>query len=182
MSDPTPRAVFLDRDDTLIRNIPYLGDPAMVELLPGVADGLGALRNAGFRLYLVSNQSGVGRGLITKAQVAAVNAEMERRIGLSLDGAYLCYADPADPYAADERKPSPTLLFRARDEHGLDLARSFIIGDKKIDIECGRNAGCQGSILVRTGTEPAAVEGAEALSDFTAPTFAQAADWILRQP
>ncbi|MDX6765682.1 MAG: HAD-IIIA family hydrolase [Candidatus Methylacidiphilales bacterium] len=175
------RAVFLDRDDTLIRNVPYLGDPAGVEILPGVAEGLGLLNDAGFRLLVVSNQSGVGRGLITKEQVAAVNLAMESKVGPGLIGGYyLSYADPSDPSAANERKPSPALLFRARDELGLDLGRCFMVGDKRIDIECARNAGCR-AVLVRTGTVAFEVEGAEDLADHAADDFLAAAQWILSQ-
>jgi D-glycero-D-manno-heptose 1,7-bisphosphate phosphatase len=182
MTDPAPsrRAVFLDRDDTLIRNIPYLGDPAQVEILPGVPEALRALKAAGFQLLVVSNQSGVGRGLITPHQVNAVNAAMERLLGPSLiDGYYLSFADPSTPQGRAERKPSPFLLHRAREERGIDLAASFMVGDKKIDIECGRNAGCRASILVLTGTEPREVEGASALATHTAPDLLHATHWIL---
>jgi D-glycero-D-manno-heptose 1,7-bisphosphate phosphatase len=178
----TRRAVFLDRDDTLIRNVPYLGDPAGVVVLPGVPQALGMLKKADYLLYVVSNQSGVGRGLITREQVAAVNRAMEEAIGLGLiDGYYLSYSDPGDPAAVPDRKPSPTLLFQARDEQRIDLSRSFMVGDKRIDVECGRNAGCR-SVLVRTGTEAAEVVGAESLADFSADGLLPAAEWILNQP
>lgn len=178
---PSARAVFLDRDDTLIRNIPYLGDPTRVELLPGAAEALARLRTAGFQLILVSNQSGVGRGLITPAQVAAVNAAMEHLLGLRLDAAYLSFAAPGTPEGDAERKPSPHLLLRAAQERGLDLSRSFMIGDKTVDMACARRAGCR-AVLVRTGTEPAETAGADSLAHHCADTLTQAADWILAQP
>lgn len=178
---PEP-AIFLDRDDTLIRNIPYLGDPAQVTLLPEVPGALARLRAAGYQLIVISNQSGVGRGLITPAQVHAVNQAMERLIGFPMDAYYLSYAAPGSPEAVDERKPSPHLLFRARDERGIDLSRSYLIGDKTTDMQCARNAGCRAGIWVRTGTEPTEWIGAEALAAFAASTLREAADWILQQP
>lgn len=176
------RAVFFDRDDTLIRNVPYLGDPAGVEVLPGVPGALERLKAAGFVLLVVSNQSGVGRGLITEAQVAAVNDAMEEQIGRGLIGGYyLSYADPSDPRGTPDRKPSPALLFRARDELGIDLSRSFMVGDKRIDMECGRNAGCR-TAFVRTGTHQSEVIGGEELADFAADDLSAVADWILARP
>lgn len=175
------RAVFLDRDDTLIRNVPYLGDPAQVQLLPTVAEALTRLRAAGFQLILVSNQSGVGRGLITPAQVAAVNQAMERHIGFPLDAAYLCYDAPDTPEGQARRKPNPYLLLQAARERHIDLPHSCMIGDKTVDMLCARRAGCR-AILVRTGTEPEATAGAEELADYCADNLAQAADWILSQP
>jgi D-glycero-D-manno-heptose 1,7-bisphosphate phosphatase len=177
------RAVFFDRDDTLIKNVPYLGDPARVTLMPGVREHLPRLAAAGFLLFLVSNQSGVGRGLITREQVAAVNAEMFRRLGGDdFAGLYLCYAAPGQPDADGERKPAPGLLFRARDEHGLDLAASVLVGDRLSDVQCGRNAGCR-SVLLLHATEdaPAERERAKQLADFVAKDFAAAVDWILQQ-
>jgi len=141
------RAVFLDRDDTLMVNVPYLGDPTQVEIFPEAAAALYALRKADFLLFVVSNQSGVGRGLITRGQVSAVDAEMKRQ----LDGDYIhaffhSFATPDDPYATD-RKPSPELLLQAAKVHDLDLAGSFFIGDRLSDIECGINAGCRTVLL-----------------------------------
>jgi D-glycero-D-manno-heptose 1,7-bisphosphate phosphatase len=171
------RAVFLDRDDTLIRNVPYLGDPTQVVPIPGAPEAIKSLKDAGFLLFVVSNQSGVGRGLITEDQVHAVNAEMERQFGEGiLDGYYMCYGDPADPEASRDRKPSPALLFQARDENGLDLAASYMVGDKQIDIDCGHNAGCR-SVLVRTGE----FDGVGSGADFSARDIGEATEWILEQ-
>jgi D-glycero-D-manno-heptose 1,7-bisphosphate phosphatase len=175
------RAVFFDRDDTLIRNVPYLGDPSQVELLPTVREALETLAKAGFRLFVVSNQSGVGRGLITLDQVAAVNAEMVRQLGGSwLEGFYNCYATPEDPRGENERKPAPGLLLRAAAEHGLDLKRSFMVGDRLSDIQCGKNAGCR-SVLVLTAPDRDCLGQAKAEADGTVETLRAAADWILEQ-
>ena len=116
------RAVFFDRDDTLMVNVPYLGDPTKVEIFADAAEALFALRKAGFLLFVVSNQSGVGRGLITREQVHAVNAEMKRQFdGDYIHAFYHSFATPDDPYATD-RKPSPELLQEAAKAHNLDLA------------------------------------------------------------
>ena len=175
------QAVFLDRDDTLIRNIPYLGDPSRVEVLPGVRENLPRLVAAGYSLFLVSNQSGVGRGLISMAQVRAVNEEMFRRLGnVVFSGSYCCYADPADPQGMAERKPSPALIFRARDENNLELQKSFMVGDRLSDVRCGLNAGC-GSVLVLSGGEDGEAEQGLARQEahFVAVDFASAVDWML---
>jgi D-glycero-D-manno-heptose 1,7-bisphosphate phosphatase len=174
------RAVFFDRDDTIIRNVPYLGDPRQVEILPGVAAALKRLQQAGYELFIVSNQSGVGRGLITRDQVAAVNREMIRQLGEPFfTEIYNSYASPEDPYCED-RKPAPLLVFRARDEHGLDLAHSFFVGDKVIDVQCAVNAGCH-PVLVLTGTElsDSEIETARKVAEQTCQDVPEAVAWIL---
>lgn len=174
------RAVFLDRDDTLIVNVPYLGDPSRVVLCPGAASAVSRLRDAGYLLVLVSNQSGVGRGLITKQQVADVNREMVRQLGLEgFDGEYFCYAAPGDPYGSEERKPAPILLQRAAQDLDINLEGSFMVGDKDIDVECGHRAGCQ-SVLVMTGDESPARQSAEKKADFVAPDVGAASEWIVK--
>ncbi|MEO0453788.1 MAG: HAD-IIIA family hydrolase [Verrucomicrobiota bacterium] len=174
------RAIILDRDDTIIRNVPYLGDPEQVALLPTAQEALCLAREAGFLLVLASNQSGVGRGLITKSQVAAVNTEMESQLGMKMDGIYCCYAAPGDPYGSEERKPAPFLIQRAASELGFDPARSFMIGDRWSDIASGQRAGSL-SILVETGTcdneEKERMARAEA--DFIAPSLLEAIQWAL---
>ena len=136
-------SVFLDRDDTLIENIPYLGDPSKVRLMSGAAEALQKLCKAGLPLFVVSNQSGVGRGLITKEQVRAVNLKMESLLGaaVNISGYYHCYAAPGDPYD-ERRKPSPSMLQEAAREHGLDLARSTMVGNRLSDLQAGQQAGC----------------------------------------
>jgi D-glycero-D-manno-heptose 1,7-bisphosphate phosphatase len=136
------RAVFLDRDDTLMVNVPYLGDPKQVEAFAEAAEAMAELQKAGFVLIVVSNQSGVGRGMITREQVATVNVELSRQLGEKVIHAfYNSFSTPSDPSPSD-RKPSPELLFKAAKEHDLDLAKSFFVGDRLSDIECGIAAGC----------------------------------------
>ncbi len=177
-------AVFLDRDDTLIVNVPYLGDPSRVEIFPEAAEALYALRKAGFLLFVVSNQSGVGRGLITREQVNAVNTELTRQLnGDYLHAFYHSYATPDDPYATD-RKPSPELLFQAAKTHDLDLVKSFFIGDRLSDIECGIHAGCRSVLLThekssrRNDADPEDITAREKAHYITA-SLKDAAQWII---
>jgi len=146
------RAVFLDRDGTMIVEKNYLHRPEDVHLFPATAPGLRKLADAGFKLFIVSNQSGVGRGYFTMEDVRRVNDHMCDELagaGVRFEKIYIAPEAPDQPSRG--RKPSPQFLFDARDEFGLDLAQSFMIGDKLIDLECGWNAGVRKSILVRTG-------------------------------
>lgn len=145
-----PGAVFLDRDGTLIEDRHYLCKPEGVVIIPGVAEALRRLQKAGLKLFIVSNQSGVGRGYFTMAEVESVNNRMISELGWNpFEKIYIAPEAPDQPSRG--RKPSPAFLFDARDEFGVDLAKSWVVGDKRIDLECGWNAGVRGSILVRTG-------------------------------
>jgi D-glycero-D-manno-heptose 1,7-bisphosphate phosphatase len=149
---PVRRAVFLDRDGTIIEEKEYLADPGGVVVFPGVGAALRRLQDAGFLLIIVTNQSGIGRGYYTLADAAAVNARMLEFLaphGVRIARIYLAPEAPDQPSRG--RKPSPQFLFDARDELGLDLAASYMVGDKLLDLECGWNAGVRRSLLVRTG-------------------------------
>ncbi len=142
------KAAFLDRDGTIIRDEVYLKDPSRVRLLPGAADALRALASRGFALVVVSNQSGVARGLIAPADLARVHARLVEVLaaeGIRLDGAYHCVHGPAD--GCDCRKPRPGMLLQAARELGLDLAASVMIGDKPSDVEAGAAAGARGILF-----------------------------------
>jgi len=146
------RAVFLDRDGTLIVEKNYLHRPEEVELFPGAGAALKRLADAGFKLLVVTNQSGIGRGYFTLADAERVNEKMAdelARDGVRFAKTYIAPEAPDQPSRG--RKPSPQFLFDARDEFGLNLAECFMVGDKLIDLECGWNAGVRQSILVRTG-------------------------------
>ena len=176
------RAVFLDRDGTLIEDKDYLRHPGEVVILPGASMALKRLQSAGFRLFIVSNQSGVGRGFFTMADVEKVNAHLEQefgRMGVRFEKIYVAPEAPELPSRG--RKPSPQFLFDARREFELDLAQSYMIGDKLIDLECGWNAGVNQSILVRTGygaqcelAHPGQLQRAIIVDNLPA-----AAEWIL---
>ena len=177
------RAVFLDRDGTMIAEKNYLRRPEDVQIFPTTPVGLKKLCAAGFKLFVVSNQSGVGRGYFTLADVEKVNqfmcAELARD-GIRFEKIYIAPEAPDQPSRG--RKPSPQFLFDARDEFDLNLAESFMIGDKLIDLECGWNAGVKKSILVRTGygaeTERAAAN--KFASAVVVDDLDKAADWILQ--
>ena len=146
------RAVFLDRDGTLIEEKEYLSDPEDVAPFAGAADALLSLQAAGFKLFVVTNQSGVGRGYFTMQDVQRVNDRMTQHFaqnGVRFEKFYIAPEAPGQPSRG--RKPSPQFLLDARDEFDLDLAASYFIGDKLLDLECGWNAGVKKSILVRTG-------------------------------
>lgn len=180
-------AVFLDRDGTVIREVHYLADPDHVELLPGAASAIRSLREAGYLCVVVSNQSAVGRGMLTLETLELVHAEFCRRLtceGAAIDGWYFC---PEAPRTTDrtqvdhpDRKPAPGMLLRAAAELGIDLAASWMVGDMVSDLLAGRNAGCRGSILVRTGHGSRDPDAA-AYADHVAADLRGAADWILGQ-
>ncbi len=173
-------AIFLDRDDTLIRNVPYLGDPSLVQLLPGVKEGIALLKETEFLLVIVSNQSGVGRGLITEEEVASVNRRMQELLQpCAIDAIYNCYLSPSHPDAHARRKPSPFLLHLAAGELGIDIASSFIIGDRESDVLAGKNAGCLASLrLASTSCEDNARPD-QTCADYIAKDFMDAVQWIL---
>ena len=158
MSAPLRPAVFLDRDGTIIEEKSYLCEPERVKLLPGVGDALRRLRDAGFELVVVTNQSGIGRGKYTEADMHACNDEMCKQLAsydVSFGGIWFCPAAPTsdDPMAIDhpDRKPAPGMFLKAAAALNLDLARSWVIGDSPRDVVAGKIAGCGGQILVLTG-------------------------------
>jgi len=167
------RAVFLDRDGTLMEEVHYCGDPGKVKVYPGVSEALRKLKETGFLTIIVTNQSGIARGLITEAQYQAVQNELLRQIGAGLiDAAYFC-PDAPETHSI-RRKPEPGMVLEAAAAYDLDLAASYFIGDKSADIECGRRAGTR-TVLVLTGY------GAEqrCSPDFRAKDLTQAVQWIL---
>ena len=146
-------AVFLDRDGTLIREAEYLADPDGVELLPGVPEALRALRAAGYALVVVTNQSGIARGLYDEhdyRRVADRLDDMLARAGASVDATYHCPHHPDHGPPCDCRKPALGMHRRAADQLKLDLAASWYVGDKASDVEPAHAVGGRG-ILVRTG-------------------------------
>ena len=171
----SPPAVFLDRDGTLMEEAHYCSHPDQVRIIPGVTEALRALQDAGYRLVIVTNQSGIGRGYYTLADYEAVQARLFELLGDDvIDATYFSPEAPETP--SPLRKPSPGMLLKAARDLGLDLARSWMVGDKAIDVQCGLNAGVR-PILVCTGhghSEDAT--GAE----FVAKDFASAAAFILK--
>ena len=176
------RAVFLDRDGTLIVEKNYLHRPEDVEIFPGAGAALKRLADAGFKLIIVTNQSGIGRGYFTLADAERVNERVNAdlaRAGVCFEKTYIAPEAPDQPSRV--RKPAPQFLFDARDEFGLNLAESFMVGDKLIDLECGWNAGVKKSILVRTGYGAGVErENAEQIKPAVVVAgLAEMAEWIL---
>jgi histidinol-phosphate phosphatase family protein len=154
---PLPAAVLLDRDGTLIHDVPYNGDPRRVRPLPGVREALDRLRAAGVRLAVVSNQSGVGRGLIGEREVASVNRRVEELLG-PLGPWFVCPHAPED--GCDCRKPAPGLVLRAAERLGVPPERCVVIGDIGADVEAARAAGARAVIVPTPRTRPDEVSAA----------------------
>jgi len=167
-------AVFLDRDGTLNEDPGYLGDPEKVKLFPGVGEALAELKNKlNFKLIVISNQSGITRGLISKENVEEVNSKINallKNYGVQIDAFYYCPSHP-DFNSQDEcscRKPLPELVFKAADDFKINLAESYFVGDAVSDIECGINAGVK-TILVKTGYGKESINSLKKGNKF--PTF-----------
>jgi len=155
-------AVFIDRDGTLMHDADYCSDPKQVRVFQGAPEALRRLRENNYKLIIITNQSGIGRGFFTVEQYRAVEAEVLRQLGDGLiEATYFCPDVPGVPSKC--RKPAPGMILQAARDHDADLARSFFIGDKEIDVECGRNAGVR-TIRVRSG--------------FDKMTDGSCADWV----
>lgn len=167
------RAVFFDRDGTLMEEVHYCADPARVRVYPGVPDALRRLKEAGFRTFVITNQSGIARGLITLERYRAVQEEFLRQVGPGLvDATYFC--PDAPDVSSTRRKPEPGMVLEAAAEFALDLPNSWLVGDKSADIECGLRAGTR-TVLVLTGYGPEQ----NCRPDFTANHAADAVRLIL---
>ncbi|MGC3988325.1 MAG: HAD family hydrolase [Chthoniobacteraceae bacterium] len=149
MSNSLRPAVFFDRDGTLMEDVDYCNDPAQVRPFPGTTEALLQLKAHGYAVIVITNQSGIGRGRITLEQYTAVETRLDELIGPGvIDASYFCPHHPDEP--CDCRKPLPGMALQAIHEHGIDPARSFFVGDKEADINCGKAIGAR-TILVETG-------------------------------
>jgi D-glycero-D-manno-heptose 1,7-bisphosphate phosphatase len=168
-------AVFVDRDGTLMHDADYCSHPSQVKVFAGAAAALRRLKDAGFRIIVITNQSGIGRGFFSEEQYRAVESEVSRQLGNGLiDATYFCPDAPGQPSKC--RKPAPGMVLQAAREHDVDLSRSFLIGDKEIDAECAHNAGVR-AIRVRTGFDKM-TDGSRA--DWVAEDLTAAAEIILK--
>lgn len=152
-------SVLLDRDGTIIEDKHYLADPAGVELLPGATEGLRRLVASGIRTFVVTNQSGIGRGYFSEEDYHACHAAMAQMLnagGAPLADAAFCPHAPDVP--CECRKPSPGMWFQLAAKHGLTRETAVMVGDKDVDILFGRNAGLAGTVLVLTGNGLATAE------------------------
>jgi histidinol-phosphate phosphatase family protein len=181
--------IFLDKDGTLVPDLPYNADPEQVRLLPGVARGLSRLFAAGYRLVIVTNQSGVARGYFPETALEGVEQRLhqllEQEAGVLLSGFYYCPHHPEGSIPAYAiqcqcRKPRPGMLLGAADELGIDLPGSWMIGDILNDVEAGRRAGCN-TILIDNGGETEWEPGPYRRPDYITADFEEAAEVILTQ-
>lgn len=180
-------AVFLDRDGTLIESVHYLNHPDQVRLISGAAESLNLLERAGYLRILVTNQSVIGKGLLTTEGLHEIQAELDRQLraaGASLDAWYFCpeVGSSEDREAAEfrDRKPSPGMLIRAAAEHGVCLEQSWMVGDMVSDTLAGRNAGCKASVLVLSGLADQ-VTMAHSSVDYVVQTIADVGELILKE-
>jgi D-glycero-D-manno-heptose 1,7-bisphosphate phosphatase len=180
------RAIFLDKDGTLIPDIPYNVDPERITLSNNVVAGLIKLQTEGYKLIIISNQSGVARGYFTEDKLFAVADKMEQLFtseGLKLDGFYYCphhTEGTLPPYniACNCRKPAAGMLLRAAADHNIDLESSWMIGDILNDTEAGNRAGCK-TVLIDNGNETEWLNGLYRTPTIIAKTINQAADKLL---
>jgi len=170
------RAVFFDRDGTLMDEVCYCNDPRLVRAIPGASGALRKLGAAGWQRVIITNQSGIASGKITLEQYQAVHAELARQLGEGVDAVYFCPDSAQAP--TPRRKPGIGMLTEASADHGLDLAACWMVGDRDLDIRCGKSAGCR-TILVRTGYGHEQVETG---ADFQASDVIEAVDIILSHP
>ena len=172
------KAVFLDRDDTIAKDVQYCRRPEDLKLLPTVPEAIKLLNQNGFNVVVVTNQSGIARGYLTEEILTQIHSKMKRELGQDgarVDAIYHC------PHHHDDgcecRKPKTALFQRAAKELDIDLSHSFVVGDMQMDISAGKVLGCQ-TVLVTTGSQ-----GGDAIvdaPDYTADSLIEAAQWILR--
>jgi len=181
-------AVFLDRDGTIVREVGYLKSPRQMRLLPRAAKAVRLLRDAGFAVVVVTNQSGIARGIFTEDDAEHIHAALRRRLarrGAHLDGIYYCphhpeATRPAYRVTCPCRKPAPGMLLRAASDLDLDLNTSFAVGDGERDLLAGLRAGCT-IVLVRTGygAETEHNLPGKVAPDYVADDLLDAAAWIV---
>lgn len=153
------KAFFLDRDGVLIEEEHYISDPAKVRLCAGVPESLRRMRSAGYKVIIISNQAGIAKGYFTMKELKGIEARVDELLAaedLALDGVYYCPHHtqgvvPEYSVECDCRKPKPGMLLAAAKDHNIDLAQSFMIGDRLTDLKAGLAAGCKAVALVHTG-------------------------------
>ncbi|NLT50327.1 MAG: HAD family hydrolase [Ignavibacteria bacterium] len=180
------KAVFLDRDGTINYDPGYLGNPDEVKLYDGVSAGIYKLKQNGFLIIVISNQSGISRGIITREQVESVNGRINQLLKKSnteIDEFFYC---PYHPYYDDAdkcqcRKPSPEMVFNAAKKYNINLSESFFVGDRETDIDCGKNAGLKTILIKNTLTQNQIIslQKAGKTPNFVAADFNEVCEFIL---
>jgi histidinol-phosphate phosphatase family protein len=181
MTEKKGIAVFLDRDGTVNVDYGFVCKPEDVKLLPGVVEAIRKLNKAGIPVFIISNQSGVGRGYYTVDDVKAVNEEIRRQLaekGARVEDFYYC------PHAPEEdcecRKPKIGLIQQAEEESDLDLKHIYTIGDKLSDVELAHNAGGTGTVVFSGQTKPEDIASWPFQPEFKAKNLIEDVEWILR--
>ncbi len=179
-------AIFLDRDGTINFDTGYIKNSEDVQLLEGVADGIRKLKDDfGFKMIVISNQAGVSKGLMTIENVEQINAkinELLKEQGTLIDAFYYCpfHPDYDPPEKSICRKPSPQMIFKAADEHSIDLSKSYMVGDRASDVEAGLNAKLKSVLLTNnTNDEISILQNLEKNPNFVAANFTEACDFII---
>ena len=181
------RAVFLDRDGTLIEAVSYLDDCGKVKFLPGVSEAIKLLNENGFKVIITTNQAGVARGYFTEETLREINRHIEKSLagqGALIDKTYYCphhVEGTIEEYRKECycRKPSPGMMEKAASEFGIDLKGSFVIGDNISDIEAGHRAGCR-TILLADEDPVGSEEEIDQIPDYVASDLGEAVKWIIR--
>lgn len=171
-NDKKRRAVFFDRDGTLMEEVNFCNRATDVRIFPGMREALTALRNSQWFIFVITNQSGIARGKISPSQYEAVHQELLRQLDHQVDAAYFC----PDILEGPRRKPNIGMVLEATADFPVDLAGSYFVGDKSIDIECGKRAGMQ-TILVNTGY---GAQYQDCGADYLFPDAVAAANFILK--
>ncbi len=172
-------AVFLDRDGTMNKDVPYCRRPEDFQLFPGTARAVRLLNERGYKVIVITNQSGVARGYFTEEMLGLIHQEMMNQLAeenARIDAIYYCPHHPDDN--CECRKPKPKMILQASKEHDIDLKRSFMVGDKAHDIILGRNVGCR-TVLVPS--DPADTESESCSPDYIAADLYEAALWIIKR-
>lgn len=172
-------AVFLDRDGTMNKDVPYCRRPEDFQLFPGTARAIRLLNEHGYKVIVITNQSGVARGYFTEDMLGLIHRKMRNQLtaeNARVDAIYYCPHHPDDN--CECRKPKPKMILQAATEHDIDPKRSFMVGDKAHDIALGKNAGCR-TVLIPSG--PAETGSEPCSPDYTAADLYEAALWIVNQ-
>ena len=181
------KAVFLDRDGTINKEMNYLNHPDQIELISGSAEGIKLLNKNGFTVVVITNQSGVAGGIIDEENLPLIKKRLCSLIeekGAKIDGYYYCphyLYGKVEKYAVkcDCRKPEPGMLRKAAEDLDIDLKESYVVGDKACDIKLGQNVGAV-SVMVKTGYGESEAENCENPPDYKADSLFDAAQWIIK--
>jgi D-glycero-D-manno-heptose 1,7-bisphosphate phosphatase len=179
------KAIFLDRDDTIIEDPGYINNPDQVKLLDGAAEALSSLKGMGYKLVVVSNQSGVARGIVTEEALGSIHKRLEQLLaekGVSLDRIYYCPYHPNGVIPkyrkeSDLRKPNPGMLFQAGKDLDIDMAESWMVGNSIRDVEAGKRAGCK-TVMIASRTHEQKIPTGKPDPDYRAVNLKEVANII----